>query len=1326
MSVFSRPIRVLTVLVGLSVLTHADDWPMYRHDSSRSGVTREGLAPPLVQRWTFQPMHAPVPSWPDPKRERPRVRFDDAFHVAIADGRVYFGSSADCTVYALDCQDGHIVWTVHTGGAVRFAPTLWRGRVYVASDDGFVYCLEARDGTVLWQRRAALADRHVTGHGRVIASQPPRTGVLIADGVAYFSCGIFPSNGVGLFAVDALTGEPVWQNTSFGSVYQRMAHGGTSGFTGVSPQGYLLASRECLFVPCGRSVPAAFRRRDGSAVFWRGWTHHEGGTWALLAGDVLYSDADRLLPPNATAQYYVDPKGLPPNDGTRLKHDSPRLIARDTAAGTDRFVAYPGDRIVVTAAISYIQNKGLITALDRQAYAALGAQENQLVGKLMKNFWANYCRSLDVRVLHDRKRKLAANERELSAEDKAALQKATDVLAPGRAERDTLESELLQVKADIAHIVKWCSRTDWSHEMILGGDVLYIGGDDGIGALDALTGETVFSAPVDGAVRGLALGNGCLVVSTDTGTLHCYAPDAGQTPRVLRQAARSVSPADEGGAALCRRAAETAVTQSGVKRGLCIVYGCGRGQLMLELLARTELYVVGYDSDRACIDAARKALWQAGQLGVRAAVLEADLNRLPCSDYLADLVVSETAAVEGTLPGSADEVARILSPCGGAAILGQPAEAGRVLTADEVSGWTGNNEGWRRLDCPGAWTALTRGELHGAADWTHQYAEPGNSGCSGDPLVKAPFELQWFGRPGMAKVVDRHQRAAAPLYCNGRLYHQGINCVFGLDAYNGLMLWERDIPGALRAGLSNTSGNMCATREALFVAVGKECLKLDGDSGQTLERYPVPNVRGKPRAWGWIAQEGGWLFGSCEPENRISDAVFALRIDSGALVWMRETGRVGTCTFAMAERRVFLLLSEPSADDLARLDTVNDRRLPDDPAPGVPLPGQPYYPARKTVQDVRTILCLDADSGKDIWRLPVDVTGMGKEPVLICSDGVVLLAANMDGTRLLAVSAATGEPLWSKQSAYFRRPVVVDGFAYTLPYAHEVRTGALKQRENPITGETAPWVWAKAYGCGAMAASQHAVFFRTGSLGFLDLSTDSGVGNFGGLKPSCWISQIAAGGLWLAPEGSAGCTCGYPIRSTVAMKPARGDTPYWTLYPPGIDVTPVKHLAINFGAPGDRRDEAGRMWFAWPRPATRLGLQLPLEVTVADGGGYLDRGASVSSVAGTDRPWLYSSGCRGAMSLKIRLADASGASERYRVRLHLAPPASAGEDTPVVSVRAQGKGAEATPSALPSRGQANTSIVLEYGDIVAGREMTLEITAEGGSAVVAGMEVLRQ
>lgn len=109
-------------LVGLVMLTavgavSAADWPQYRADAARSGYTAEQLPAKLEPQWVFKPTHPPQISWPGESR----VTYDHANHVAIAGDTVFFGSSADCQVHALDAATGARRWTFFTGGPVRCA-----------------------------------------------------------------------------------------------------------------------------------------------------------------------------------------------------------------------------------------------------------------------------------------------------------------------------------------------------------------------------------------------------------------------------------------------------------------------------------------------------------------------------------------------------------------------------------------------------------------------------------------------------------------------------------------------------------------------------------------------------------------------------------------------------------------------------------------------------------------------------------------------------------------------------------------------------------------------------------------------------------------------------------------------------------------------------------------------------------------------------------------------------------------------------------------------------------------------------------------------------
>ena len=148
------------LLVGALFLVswpvRSEDWPAYRHDNARSGITQEVLMPPLSPSWVFAPLHGPEPAWPDPGFEKSRVRFDETFHVAVVGDALYFASSADNKVYCLDAATGQIRWAAFTDGPIRVAPAIAEGRVYVGSDDGFAYCLNGTDGTVVWKVRAGF------------------------------------------------------------------------------------------------------------------------------------------------------------------------------------------------------------------------------------------------------------------------------------------------------------------------------------------------------------------------------------------------------------------------------------------------------------------------------------------------------------------------------------------------------------------------------------------------------------------------------------------------------------------------------------------------------------------------------------------------------------------------------------------------------------------------------------------------------------------------------------------------------------------------------------------------------------------------------------------------------------------------------------------------------------------------------------------------------------------------------------------------------------------------------------------------------------------
>src|SRR4051812_26389396 len=253
-------------LALLSLTTvHAADWPMYRADAQRSGYTAEQLPPELSVAWKYQPLHGPNPAWPRDER----MMFDRAFDVVVAGSLAFFGSSADGRVVALDTATGSERWSYFTDAPIRFAPAVWKDRLFVASDDGYLYALSLMDGRLLGRWRCGPTDEMILGNGRMASRWPVRGGPVVRDDIVYFAAGVWQSDGIFIRALKAATGEQVWQNDTAGRIYMPQPHGGSNAESGVSPQGYLVATAEHLLMPTGRAVPAGFARATGEFQYYQ-------------------------------------------------------------------------------------------------------------------------------------------------------------------------------------------------------------------------------------------------------------------------------------------------------------------------------------------------------------------------------------------------------------------------------------------------------------------------------------------------------------------------------------------------------------------------------------------------------------------------------------------------------------------------------------------------------------------------------------------------------------------------------------------------------------------------------------------------------------------------------------------------------------------------------------------------------------------------------------------------------------------------------------------------------------------------------------------------
>lgn len=593
--------------------------------------------------------------------------------------------------------------------------------------------------------------------------------------------------------------------------------------------------------------------------------------------------------------------------------------------------------------------------------------------------------------------------------------------------------------------------------------------------------------------------------------------------------------------------------QSGARDGYCFVLGAVDGRLALELVRQSRMDVIVVESDPTRVAAVRKTLDRAGVYGARASVHVAKGSELPFGDMMANLIVSESALLNGEPPFvSAAEVARLQRPIGGTVLLGTPNRSfARQPSKAAWEKWAAGSElPLAKLEVGEDGLSLwsVRPALVGAGEWSHQYGSADNSACSQDELVGGELQPAWWGDPGPRPMPDRGNRNPAPLSVNGRLFVQGNRVLFGLDAYNGAILWTLSAPEVRRANVTRDCSNWAAAGDRVYLVHGHYCLVLDGQTGVCGKRFEV--VENTPGAydWGYVSVTKDWLIGSRQktggaylgddgewyedyaPDqvSRVtSDRLFAYEPATGKLKWSYQRGAILNSTVTIADGMVLFLESR----NPAALAT-NTCRLPNE------------------VLTDQVLVALDANTGKELWQKAHDFSACQFMTYLVYANSTAVVTgtdknknyhtfafnAPSPGRKDVGDSledAIPGRLLWSDthkedkghHSGHLQHPLIVGDTFFSDQRSFDLRAGKLLRTDLP-----------ERRGCGVMSAAKNAVFFRHHFHGMWDLKSDKRI-QFEGIRTGCWLGLITSGGMLLAPESSAGCSCTHAIQTSAGYFP---------------------------------------------------------------------------------------------------------------------------------------------------------------------------------------------
>ena len=880
----------------------------------------------------------------------------------------------------------------------------------------------------------------------------------------------------------------------------------------IHAMGHLLADDKSLIIPAGRAAPLDVKRSDGTRQGYRFVTRRDegGGSPCMVAGMLVYG-------PNENGFLKVRTTTEDPPTGLYDKSRVPGWIT-----------GLQGWRMVADATRIFILRRNGVYALDRAAFT-----------------------------------------RALVASSKAFKQRGEERKVFLKRHQQGRDEPVLM--EDMKACTKWRAANEAGLvSMIRAGGQIITGGKGVVQAHGVEDGSLLWSAEVEGTVWDLAAADGVVIASTDAGEVYCLRAGGEWGGHPVKDLAplfddEKQKPYGD----FVKRVLERADT----KKGYCVVAGLSDGRLICEIIKQTEFFVVGIESDPATVARVRETLSRSGMYphpyGKRVTIHQGTYEDLPYLSYFANIILSESAFATGKPPCRADALFPMLQPCGGLMMMaGGMDKQALQQWGQALDGWTVKEEGGM------SYGNVVRPKLEGSGEWTHMFADPANTLCSGDKLVAGTrYDIQWIGPPGTERQYGWHDQSMSDLYKDGRLYLTRADYVMAVDAYNGTVLWGADVPGSLRLGVGHESGQACVDSDFLYVAATNDCWLIDAETGAKMRTCTVPDGKSD---WGYVSIVGDLLIGSSQNPK----ATYNIQNQSGKS-WGRKPGsRVRTVWGALDNTQVVSsdLFALARADGARRWQyksgshILNSSIAVSGPSTGSgqgtvffvesrnpALPGTDrgiIFLREFFAQDV-FLVALDLDTGARKWETPF--ASKGEEVFYISCIRDALLTVTSANTpfegeekdkeknyyQFRLFDAKDGSERWSrsvvggkegyKHGVNIQPAVLMGDKAYL-----SMRTGGRLFTFDLTTGkctETGNFRGSKS--CGVMTGSATSLFFRNMVSQGYDTVSGQAFWTSSLSRPSCWLNDIPAGGLILMPEATTGCDCAFAMQISIVLAPQK-------------------------------------------------------------------------------------------------------------------------------------------------------------------------------------------
>lgn len=1165
---------LIWILVANSVV-QAADWPMWRSDSARSAVSTEQLPANMKLLWTRE-LSPRKQAWDDPLN-LDLMTYDKVFEPIVMNGRLFLGFNDTDKLVAFDLETGKELWTHFADGPVRLPPVAWKDRVFFASDDGHLYCVNASNGKRISRFRGGPNSRQILGNQRLISAWPMRGGPVERDGQIYFAASIWPFMGTFIYSMHAETGEVAWVNDETGAQYIKQPHSAPS-FAGVAPQGALVATKDVLLVPGGRSVPAAFDRHTGKFLYFELNAGGKGSGGSFVAAN--------------EESWFVH---------TRLKG------TREFSLQTGVKTAFLPDEPVLTNdriySAQFENERAVVRAHERQTKKLVWETPVDGRGDLILSGDSLYAAGKVEGAADADARSVLTSIRVPTADGQPVVSWSIEV--PGTVERLVAANGKLIAVTQEGRVMVFGSGTQPA-EVALKSAVTPLQTDPtAVKFVDLLLQDTSaegfaiwIGADIQSNVTALALKS----PFTELAVIDQQQDRVDDLRRVLDAAGLY-------GRVTARQSELSELLLPPYIANVLVVSDELTPKLLRDegLLERLYQSVRPYGGAMYLLASPDRAASIKDQVALRG------LER-------AEVQVTELGVLirrVGSLPGagtwthqqgniantinSADK--RVKLPLGvlwfgGVSHNDVLPRHGHGPPEQVVGG---------RLFIQGMNSLTARDVYTGRVLWKREFKDLGTYGVFFDETYKeAPLDPSY----NQIHIPGANARGTNYVVTSDRVYILEGSICHVLDPATGNSLTDISLPQQ-DPSKPHEWGYIGVYQDVLIGGVGFAKYRSQYD----LEKENNDTPQNKSRA----------VWGVKSLDRAASMALIGFDRHTGKQLWNVEATHSFWHNGIVAGNGLIYAIDKnpkPVEEFLRRRgksDPDTYRLLAFDSHTGQKaweLPGQ-VFGTWLGYSETEDLLLQAGAAASD--RLSAEV-----------------------GQGMAVYRGKTGELVWKKEDLKYAGPCVLHNnliITNTNSYsesagAFRLSDGEQKMSENPLTGIKQPWKITRAYGCNNIIASENLLTFRSGAAGFYDLLTEAGSGNFGGFKSGCTSNLIVADGVLNAPDYTRTCSCSYQNQTSLALA-HMPEMDMWTVSNSTV-LNPssgrVRTMGVNLGAPGDRRDQNGLMWLEYP-PVAGDAPNLKLELN-GEADFFQDHPSSMSTAA---LPWVASSGVEGIKNLKLGL-----------------------------------------------------------------------------------------